>query len=216
MAKTSPAAPRVARARSALPRRVNGKPAAARTAMHLETALGTTIRRLRVIKGLRLRDLAGRSACSESLLSKIENSRASPSLTMLHRIAHSLDVTVPALFAAPTAVAGVVVRQGERPSMSIDAKGSRLEQLVASESGHLLEGNLHVLAPGGGSEGTLAHDGEEVGFVVTGELELTVAGKTYRLASGDSFAFRSDMPHSHRNPGKTETRVVWVSTPPTF
>lgn len=182
----------------------------------VEAALGGNVKRLRVIKGLRLRDLADRVGCSESLLSKIENGHASPSITMLHRIAHSLAVTVPALFAARESGGGVVARRGARPSTNIDAKGSRLEQLVATEGGHLLEGNLHVLAPGAGSEGTLAHEGEEVGFVVAGELELTVDGVTHRLAAGDSFAFRSEMPHSHRNPGRTETRVVWVSTPPTF
>ncbi len=181
-----------------------------------EAALGGNVRSTRIIKGLKLRDLAERVGCSESLLSKIENGRASPSVTMLHRIAASLDVTVPALFAARAAGDGMVGRSGERPSTRIDAKGSRLERLVPTGSGHSLEGNLHILAPGAGSAGTLAHDGEEVGFVLIGQLELIVDGGTHRLQAGDSFVFRSELPHSYRNPGRTETRVVWVSTPPTF
>jgi transcriptional regulator with XRE-family HTH domain len=181
-----------------------------------EAALGGNVRSTRIIKGLKLRDLAGRVGCSESLLSKIENGHASPSLTMLHRIAASLDVTVPALFAARAAGEGIVGREGERPSMRIDAKGSRLERLVPAGAGRSLEGNLHILAPGGGSAGTLAHEGEEVGFVLKGELDLTVDGETHRLRAGDSFVFRSELPHSYRNPGRTETRIVWVSTPPTF
>jgi len=181
-----------------------------------EAALGGNVRSTRIIKGLKLRDLADRAGCSESLLSKIENGRASPSVTMLHRIAASLDVTVPALFAARAAGDGMVGRSGERPSTRIDGKGSRLERLVPTGAGHSLEGNLHILAPGAGSAGTLAHDGEEVGFVLTGQLELVVDGETHRLQAGDSFVFRSELPHSYRNPGRTETRVVWVSTPPTF
>jgi transcriptional regulator with XRE-family HTH domain len=181
-----------------------------------EAALGGNVRSTRIIKGLKLRDLADRVGCSESLLSKIENGRASPSVTMLHRIAASLDVTVPALFAARTAGEGMVGRSGERPSTRIDARGSRLERLVPTGAGHSLEGNLHILAPGAGSAGTLAHDGEEVGFVLTGQLELVVDGETHRLQTGDSFVFRSELPHSYRNPGRSETRVVWVSTPPTF
>lgn len=181
-----------------------------------QAALGGNVRSTRIIKGLKLRDLARRVGCSESLLSKIENGRASPSITMLHRIAASLDVTVPALFAARVAGEGIVGREGERPSMRIDAKGSRLERLVPAGVGRSLEGNLHILAPGGGSAGTLAHEGEEVGFVLKGELDLTVDGETHRLRAGDSFVFRSELPHSYRNPGRTEARVVWVSTPPTF
>jgi quercetin dioxygenase-like cupin family protein len=40
------------------------------------------------------------------------------------------------------------------------------------------------------------HDGEEVGYVVEGELKLIVGGKTYIIAEGGSFFFRSDLPHS--------------------
>jgi quercetin dioxygenase-like cupin family protein len=123
---------------------------------------------------------------------------------------------VPALFAEGDAARGIVARAGTRPGMRIDKAGSQLERLVPTDSGHLLEGNLHILAPGGGSDGMLAHQGEEVGFVIAGQLELTVGGEVYRLSAGDSFVFRSELPHSYRNPGRTETRVVWVSTPPTF
>jgi uncharacterized cupin superfamily protein len=87
---------------------------------------------------------------------------------------------------------------------------------VPPNLGHLLEGNLHILAPGGGSEGVLMHEGEEVGYVLEGELELKVEGVLYILKSGDSFVYRSELPHSYRNSGKTLTKVLWVSTPPTF
>jgi transcriptional regulator with XRE-family HTH domain len=181
-----------------------------------EAVLGGNVRSTRIIRGLKLRDLATRTGCSESLLSKIENGHARPSISMLHRIAASLDTTVPALFAAREAGEGLIGRAGERASTRIDGKGSRIERLVPAGSGHQLEGNLHILAPGGGSAGTLAHPGEEVGFVISGELELVVDGEKHRIGAGDSFVFRSELKHSYRNPGRTETRVVWISTPPTF
>ena len=42
--------------------------------------LGVKLRHTRMTKGLRLRDLAEKAECSESMLSKIENDRAVPSL----------------------------------------------------------------------------------------------------------------------------------------
>ena len=39
---------------------------------------------------------------------------------------------------------------------------------------------------------------------------------THHLKAGDSFFFRSELPHSYRNPGDIEARVLWVNTPPTF
>ena len=74
-------------------------------------------------------------------------------------------------------------------------------------------GHLHVLAPGAGSEGTLAHEGEEVGYVISGRLRLTLGNEQYELGPGDSFAFRSEIQHRYVNPGTTQTRIIWVSTP---
>ncbi|GEM_PF-370774 len=181
-----------------------------------DSNIGRSIRSLRHIKGFTLKDLANKTSCSESLISKIENGKAQPSLTMLHRIVHSLDITITVLFQESQADRGVVTRASDRSTFTIDKQGSRLERLVPPNLGHLLEGNLHILAPGGGSEGVLMHEGEEVGYVLEGELELKVEGVLYILKSGDSFVYRSELPHSYRNSGKTLTKVLWVSTPPTF
>lgn len=178
--------------------------------------IGRRIRNLRHIKGLTLKDLADRTLCSESMLSKVENGKAQVSLTLLHRIVHSLDITITALFSESRADQGVVTRAKDRSTFRIDANGSRLERLIPPNLGHLLEGNLHILEPGGGSDGILTHEGEEVGYVLNGVFELTVSGVQYLLHSGDSFVYRSEEPHSYRNPGKETTRVLWVSTPPTF
>jgi transcriptional regulator with XRE-family HTH domain len=178
--------------------------------------IGRRLRNLRHIKGLTLKDLADRTLCSESMLSKVENGKAQVSLTLLHRIVHSLDITITALFSESRADQGVVTRAKDRSTFRIDANGSRLERLIPPNLGHLLEGNLHILEPGGGSDGILTHEGEEVGYVLSGVFELTVSGVQYELHSGDSFVFRSEEPHSYRNPGKVTTRVIWVSTPPTF
>ena len=183
---------------------------------HADSNIGRSIRSLRHIKGFTLKDLAEKTNCSESLISKIENGKAQPSLTMLHRIVHSLDITITVLFEESRADRGVVTRAGDRSTFNIDKQGSRLERLIPPNLGHLLEGNLHILAPGGGSEGVLMHEGEEVGFVLEGEFELMVENVTYILKPGDSFVYRSELPHSYRNPGKTRTKVLWVSTPPTF
>lgn len=182
----------------------------------LDREIGRNIRRLRRIRGMTLKDLAERSRCSESLVSKVETGKATPSLTMLHRIVHSLDVTITALFDDTRADHGIVTRKGERSAFQMDRAGSRLERLVPPGQERLLEGNLHVLKPGGGSDGVLTHEGEEVGYVIEGAFELTVDGVTYRLGEGGSFVFRSEQPHSYRNPGKVIARVLWVSTPSTF
>jgi uncharacterized cupin superfamily protein len=88
--------------------------------------------------------------------------------------------------------------------------------LAPHAGGHMLECHLHHYAPGCDSGGDLQHEGEEFGYVLEGEIELTVAGRQYTASAGDSFLFRSERPHSFRNKGTREARVVWINTPPTF
>jgi quercetin dioxygenase-like cupin family protein len=52
--------------------------------------------------------------------------------------------------------------------------------------------------------------------VLRGELQICVDGEEYRLKSGDSFYFESATPHHWKNPGRKETLLLWVNTPPTF
>jgi len=182
--------------------------------------IGTAIRHARMTLGIRLQDVAIRVGCSESLISKIENGRTLPSLTTLHRIAEALQTTVGRLCAVADTRGGVVSRSGERPVVMMDplrrGAGIQMERLIPYDAAHLLQGNIHVVEPGGGSEGTLSHEGEEVGFVLEGTLELVVGGKTYTLGAEDSFSFRSELPHSYRNPGAVRARVIFINTPPSF
>ncbi|MDB5880370.1 MAG: hypothetical protein JWP43_248 [Ramlibacter sp.] len=175
-------------------------------------AVGGSIRSTRKLKGLKLREMACQIGCSESLLSKIENGRISPSLAILGKIAKSLQVSVGALF-SPDESQNIVSRAGLRPVLSLHGTGSCVERLVPPDGDHLLEGNLHTLQPGAGSRGVLSHEGEEVGYVIEGEFELAVGHQVFKLGAGDSFMFRSQAQHAYRNPGKAVTRIIWVSTP---
>ncbi len=56
--------------------------------------LGIQVRRRRNLKRMRLADLAEKVGCSESMLSKIENGKANPSLNTLSKIATTLEVDV--------------------------------------------------------------------------------------------------------------------------
>jgi quercetin dioxygenase-like cupin family protein len=91
-----------------------------------------------------------------------------------------------------------------------------LERLVVPSPGQLLQGDIHVLEPLARSDEQIHHVGEELGYVLEGELELTLGDQSYSLKAGDSFYFPSTEPHSYRNPGDTVTRILWVNTPPTF
>jgi quercetin dioxygenase-like cupin family protein len=173
-----------------------------------------------VARRLKLRELAEKADCSESLLSKVENGRAMPSFGTLHRILGVLGLTMGQLFVKATEPPGVVFRANERPVLSVHplrkGAGVKFEQLVPSDRGHLLEGSIQTITPGESRSPLITHEGEEVGYVIEGEIELTVGDNTYRLQAGDSYVFRSHLPHGHRNSGKGIARLIVINTPPTF
>ena len=176
--------------------------------------LGVRIRHARRVAGLTLTQVASKAQCSESLVSKIENGQATPSLNMLHRIAGALATNIAALSCEQAPSTGPVLRQGERPVMQ--AGGISLERIVLPKRGGLLQANIHIVQPGEASDGQIVHVGEEVGYVLEGMLDLMLGDATYRLHSGDAFTFSSQVSHGYRNPGETVTRVLWVNTPATF
>lgn len=181
--------------------------------------VGPRIRRRRRFRDLTLSQVAERAGCSESMVSKIETMRVNPSLTLLRRLAAALEINVAALFEdAPQDQ--IVSRRGDRPRLDGDTlrsgDGVILERLAPHAEGVALQANIHILLPGGASDGLISHVGEEIGYLLEGVVDLIVEDTTYRLEAGDSFHFRSERPHGYRNAGDSVARILWVNTPPTF
>ena len=188
-------------------------------------AIGRRLRYFRRVKQLTLNGLAEAAGCSASLLSRIENDRVTPSLTTLHRLCRALDISVAALLTEAEVQACVVYGPGERPSHFrseivgseiVEGDGSTAESLVPFANARLLEGFVISLAANRKLCGPFEHDGEEVGYVLEGELRLIVGGKTHVIPPGGSFFFRSDLPHFYGANGRRACRVIWINTPPTF
>lgn len=181
--------------------------------------LGKRVRHWRLVRGLTLKDVAQQAGCSESLLSKIENERVTPSLSTLHKIVIVLDTNLSDILGSGESE--TVTRADKRNVLRVDGNrsqggGMRLEQLVPAKKGRLLQADMYVIPPGAGSNGRMEHAGEEFGFVMEGSLRLTIEETTYVLEAGDSFVFRSELPHEFVNEGTTTARVLWLNTPPTF
>jgi quercetin dioxygenase-like cupin family protein len=74
--------------------------------------------------------------------------------------------------------------------------------------------SMMQFAPGGHSgDNALSHEGEEAGYVLTGQLTLEVDGHVLILEEGDSFGFSGDRPHRYINNGDQELRIILTNTP---
>jgi quercetin dioxygenase-like cupin family protein len=107
------------------------------------------------------------------------------------------------------------VRQNRRRQIRFDAGVS--DFLLTPSLKSELELLMTTLAPGATSgKRPYSHDGEEAGILMSGQLEIWIDGKNFLLGQGDSFAFKSTLPHRYQNPGTTEAVVIWAITPPSY
>jgi transcriptional regulator with XRE-family HTH domain/quercetin dioxygenase-like cupin family protein len=71
---------------------------------------------------------------------------------------------------------------------------------------------LITYQPGGSSSSSgllMRHSGTEFGFVISGELTLTLGFDTHRLRAGHAVSFDSSNPHSYRNETAEPAVGVW-------
>ncbi|MEC3947786.1 cupin domain-containing protein [Sphingobium sp. HWE2-09] len=186
------------------------------TALDNEFNLGAYIKRARQARNMRLRDLADQAGCSESLISKLENNKASASVRLLTRVCSALNITVGDLFTWAQHGDEVVNRAADRVEKRFaEDHGPAIFMQYLGPPRLSLEAFLHVIEPGWSSE-TMQHEGEEIGYVIEGSIELRLNDAEYSMSAGDSFSFQSDTPHVYRNTSSANARVIIVNSPPSL
>jgi DNA-binding transcriptional MerR regulator/mannose-6-phosphate isomerase-like protein (cupin superfamily) len=175
-------------------------------------AVGVHLRTLRLQRGLSLAPVAKAVGISVGFLSALERSQMSASVSTLRKLARFYKTNILDFFDAPESN-GRVVSPNKRKVLEA-GPGVRMELLAWGNT--VMEPHLFRIAPNAGSGESYTHEGEEFLFVLRGELKISVQSEEYRLKPGDSFYFESATPHRWLNPGRRETWVLWVNTPPTF
>ncbi|SRR5882724_7579379 len=174
--------------------------------------IGLRLRNLRVQRGLSLGAVAKSVGISLGFLSAIERSQMSASVGTLRKLARFYKTNILEFF-DPSKSNPNLVRPAMRKVLEA-GPGVRMELLAWGNT--VMEPHLFRISPSAGSGDSYSHEGEEFLYVLRGELKIALDTQEYRLKQGDSFYFESGMPHTWSNPGKTETCVLWVNTPPTF
>jgi transcriptional regulator with XRE-family HTH domain len=174
--------------------------------------LGKRLRALRNERELTLVQLGQQVSLSASYLSQIERGVTMPSLARLTAIASALDVEVRYFFeedASPPCV--VRGDQGKKLGSTADVM---VELLSADPLDKKIQPYLLVCQPGASRDQPPTHPGEEIGFVLKGQLTVTVGEETFVLEAGDSIHYQTLQPHSWRNEGDEECIAIWAVSPP--
>jgi transcriptional regulator with XRE-family HTH domain len=197
--------------------RASGKKRAAPLETGLSEQIGGEIRMLRKARRMTLQTLARKTGFSVGFLSQVERNCSTLSISAINAIAKALGISL-AWFFQGGADAGSderrhIVRGRGRKSMAYDT--GLVDELLSPDLNGRFSLFLTRFAPGAGSGGAITQrSGEQAGYVVQGELSLSVEDREYQLGAGDAFHFDSGLPHTYANPGTIEAIVIWVVSPP--
>jgi DNA-binding transcriptional MerR regulator/mannose-6-phosphate isomerase-like protein (cupin superfamily) len=173
--------------------------------------VGRHLRQFRLGTGLNITEVAKRSGLSASFISLVERGMSGVSVDSLEMICGALGADVRQFAGGGGRAPRRLVRAKERRALPTADEGI-VNELLA-EGDNLLDCQFFTVAPGRGSSGEYAHEGEEFIFLISGSFEIVIDQvERYTLKAGDSLYFKSTSPHKWKNIGKTAATGIWVNT----
>ncbi len=178
--------------------------------------IGKRLKELRTRRGVSQTELARLVGVTPSTISQIESNLIYPSVPALLKMAEVLSVetssffheapATPRRFVFPSYEA-IDVRVGDKADKAISAKA-----LVPGDLETRAEPFLIEIPPKKRlSSHFFMHKGEEMGYLLSGKLQLTVDKTVYKLRSGDVVYFTSEIPSQWKNPGPSVARLLWIN-----
>ncbi|MCP5035984.1 MAG: helix-turn-helix domain-containing protein [Rhodobacteraceae bacterium] len=183
---------------------------------NVANSLGADLRALRKVRGLSLADLAASLGRSVGWLSQVERDLSEPSVADLRKIAGKLDVSLSMLFgqaSAPVDEQGFVVRrEARRP---IGEAGGLVEELLSPDLTDEFEMLHSTFQPGAELTTPTRRPTQEVGYLISGKLDLWIGARAFTIHPGDSFRIRGE-PYRWANPYSEPAVAIWVVAPPVY
>lgn len=178
-------------------------------------SIGANIRQMRKAQHLSLAELAQKSGFSVGYISQVETGKVNPSVNSLVSICNALGIQVASLFD------GIEDREERKEDQYIVRAENRKHVVnkdenneyffISPDSCKRVQTLIIVAKPGGYSaKGKESHAGFDCGYIISGELEMTIDGEVYTLKAGDSVHFESKLPHKWKNSGSVDCVSLWT------
>jgi len=180
------------------------------------SSLGADLRALRKARDLSLAELALSLGRSVGWLSQVERDLTRPSIADLRHIATRLGVPLSILFGRTGALQteqGYVVRKETR--RQIGESGGLIEELLSPDLTDDFEVLHSTFEPGAVLKKPQQRPTQEVGYLISGKLDLWIGDAAFTIKVGDSFRIRGE-PHRWANPYENPAVAIWVIAPPVY
>ena len=177
--------------------------------------LGARLKGLRIKKGVSQTELAKLIGVTPSTISQIEGDLIYPSLPALIKMAEILSVDVSSLFQdAGDSGSMVVFRESEAsrikfsdlPEKNVKAKLLTPIDLNPKAEPYLIEIPPKKTLP----SHFFIYKGEEVGYLLSGKLQMKMEKTVHDLNAGDTVYLTTDIPSQWKNPGPGSAKLLWI------
>jgi transcriptional regulator with XRE-family HTH domain len=159
--------------------------------------IARNVKQLREARGLTQEQMAKIAEVPRATWTNLESGDANPTVSVLHRAATALQVTIEELLSTPRA-ACEFFKLGSLPTR-VQGQAQVRKLLPHAIPGMAIE--RIELAPRGRMAGVPHTPGtREYLTCESGEIVLVAAGERWELEAGDVVAFRGDQRHSYANP----------------
>ena len=177
--------------------------------------LGAKIKSIRLMRGISQKKLAHLTGVTPSTISQVEKSLIYPSLPALFRIAENLSVEIATLFKEQGSEKDTYIFPADSRSISTLPKiikdSATTEMLFPPDIDASLEPSLVRILPGKKLVGHFfAHKGSEFGYLISGQLEMTVENQSYIVSAGDTIYLKKDIPGSWSNTSEHVAELLWI------
>lgn len=179
--------------------------------------LGLRIKELRIKRGLSQAELAKFVGVTASTISQVEANIIYPSLPALLKMAEVLAVDICSVFQRAVerekrmifpAAEAVTVGFPNLPKGTLEGVLLTAPDFDAKMEPYIIEIEPNADLPAH----FFIHKGEEMGYVLSGKLRMSVNKAVYTVRAGDVIYLGSDMPSEWRNPGPNIARLLWIKS----
>ena len=176
--------------------------------------MGQRLRDLRQKRSLSQTELARLVGVTPSTISQVESSSILPSLPALLKMAEILNVDVGAFFQSRPEAPKVVFPAADAVDMKLPQFSDeeiKVRALSPADFDPQAEPYLIEIAPGQSlSSHFFFHKGHELGYLISGVIEMKIGGDTHVLEPGDVVYLTSEMPTQWRNESKVPAKLLWL------
>ena len=175
--------------------------------------IGRKVKQYRTQNGLTLEELASRTELTKGFLSQIENDLTSPSISTLGDIVEALGMDMSSFFKEADSEQFVFTNEDYFVD---DKEGAKITWIVPNAQKNEMEPIVLELEPGASSNEVLPHEGEELGYVLSGKVTMVMGGDRVIVKKCQKFYIKGNVSHVIIKYNNKNASILWVCTPPIF